>query len=183
MENKYKYIENLVSKAKNNDKDSLIELYNLFLPCLKYWYSKIYLKNYTFDDISQEYFFWITSAIDKYNGNSTFAAYIKNTIKNNLFMIIRKKNYEVLTDLIFLVEDINSIDDLIINKVYILDLINNTKELSDIEKLIIKDYYYNDLSLKEISKKINKKYSTVAKIKSRSLEKLYKITNKELFKE
>lgn len=181
MENKYKHIEDLVIKAKSNDKDSLIELYNLFLPCLKYWYSKIYLKKYTFEDISQEYFFWLTSAIDKYKGDSSFAAYIRNTIKNNLFMIIRKKNHEVLTDLIFLVEDNISIDDFIINKIYILNVIDKTNKLSDIEKTVIKNYYFNDLSLKEISEKFNIKYSTVAKIKTRSLEKLYKIINQNNF--
>lgn len=181
MENKYKHIENLVLKAKSNDKDSLIELYNIFLPCLKHWYSKIYLKEYTFEDISQEYFFWLTSAIDKYNGGSSFAAYIRNTIKNNLFMLLRKKNYEILTDFIFLLEDNFTIDDFIINKIYILNVIDKTNKLSDIEKTVIKNYYFNDLSLKEISEKFNIKYSTVAKIKTRSLQKLYKIINQNNF--
>lgn len=145
------------------------------------WYFKVSMKEHTFEDISQEYFLWLVAAIDKYNGDSTFVAYITMTIKNNLFMIIRKKTYEVSTDLIFLIEDPNSLEDLVVSKIAILDMIESAKTLTDIERKVLKDYYFNDLTLYCISSSLNKKYSTVAKIKSKALEKLYDVASKDKF--
>lgn len=179
MEDKYTHIENLVLKAKSNDKESLMELYNIFLPYLKMWYSKVILKEHTFDDLSQEYFLWLVAAIDKYKGSSTFTGYITITIKNNLFMLIRKKSFEVSTDLVFLIEDTNCLEDLIVNKLDVLNMIEKSKTLSDIEKKVLKDYYFNDLTLYCISSNLDKKYSTVAKIKSKALVKLYESTPKD----
>lgn len=173
MESKYEKIERLVIESKNNNKDSLIELYNLFLPYLKMWLSKVNIKDHTFEDIKQEYFLWLVSAINKYSGTSSFTSYITMTIKNNLFMLIRKKYLETSTDLTFLIEDTHCIEDLIVNKMDIFNMINESKKLTDIERKVLKDYYFNDLSLYCISDKINKKYSTTAKIKTKALLKLY----------
>lgn len=173
MENKYQKIERLVLESKDNNKDSLIELYNIFLPYLKMWLSKITIKNLNYDDISQEYFLWLVSAITKYSGTCTFTSYITCTIKNNLFMLLRKKHLEVSTELTFLIQDNTCLEDLVVNKITVLDIINKSKNLTNIEKNVLKDYYFNDLTLYCISSKINKKYSTVAKIKSKALVKLY----------
>lgn len=173
MESKYKYIERLVIEAKENNKESLMELYNIFLPYLKMWLSRITLKEYTFDDIKQEYFLWLVYAINKYKGTCTFTSYITMTIKNNLFMIIRKKYLETSTELTFLIEDNTCIEDLVCNKLDLLNMVEESKKLTDIERKVLKDYYFNDLTLYCISSRINKKYSTTAKIKSKALLKLY----------
>lgn len=173
MEDKYSHIENLVKKAKVNDKDSLLELYNIFLPYLKMWYYKVILKEHTFEDVSQDYFLWLVSAIEKYKGSSTFTGYITMTIKNNLFMLIRKKTFEYSTDLTFLIEDNSCLEDLVVNRLDVLDMISKSYTLTDIEKRVLKDYYFNDLTLYCISSQLNKKYSTIAKIKSKALVKLY----------
>lgn len=173
MEDKYTKIENLVILAKDNDGQALMELYDIFLPYLKSWYSKLVLNQHTFDDISQEYFIWLVMAIKKYNGTCTFTSYITKTIKNNLFMLIRKKYLENSTELTFLIEDNYCLEDLIINKIDLLNMIEKSKKLSDIEKKVLKDYYFNDLTLYCISSQIDKKYSTTAKIKSKALLKLY----------
>lgn len=173
MESKYEKIERLVQEAKENNKDSLIELYNTFLPYLKMWLNRVTIKEHSFDDITQEYFLWLVTAIEKYQGTSTFTSYITMTIKNNLFMLIRKKYLETSTDLTFLIEDNTCIEDLVVNKIDILNMINESKKLTDIERKVLKDYYFNDLTLYCISSRINKKYSTTAKIKSKALIKLY----------
>ena len=123
MEDKYIKIERLVQAAKNNDKDSILELYYIFLPYVKMWYSRVTIKEHTFEDILQEYFIWLNTAINKYNGTCTFTSYITKTIKNNLFMLIRKKYLETSTDLTFLIQDNTCLEDLIINKMEIHDMI------------------------------------------------------------
>lgn len=179
MEDKYIKIERLVQAAKNNNKDSILELYYIFLPYVKMWYSKVTLKEHTFEDILQEYFIWLNTAISKYNGTCTFTSYITKTIKNNLFMLIRKKYLETSTDLTFLIQDNTCLEDLILNKIEIHDMIEKSSKLTDIEKKVLKDYYFNDLTLYCISSKINKKYSTTAKIKSKALVKLYESAAKD----
>lgn len=175
MENKYDEIERLVLEAKDNNKDSLIKLYDTFLPYLKMWFSRIKINDYTFEDLAQEYFLWLVSCVKKYSGTCTFTSYFTVTIKNNLFMLIRKKYLETSTELTFLIEDNTCIEDLIVNKIDILNMITQSKKLTEIEKTVLQDYYFNDLTLYCISSKINKKYSTTAKIKSKALIKLYEV--------
>lgn len=179
MESKYEKIERLVQEAKENNKDSLIELYNTFLPYLKMWLTRITVKEQTFEDITQEYFLWLVMAIKKYSGSSTFTSYITMTIKNNLFMLIRKKYLETSTELTFLIKDNTCIEDLVVNKIDVLNMINQSKKLTDIERKVLQDYYFNDLTLYCISSKINKKYSTTAKIKSKALAKLYEAAERD----
>lgn len=178
MEKKYAEIEKLVIESKNNNKDSLMKLYDIFLPYLKMWLSRIDIKNQTFDDISQEYFLWLVAAINKYSGSCTFTSYITVTIKNNLFMLVRKKYWETSTELIFLIQDTTCIEDLVVNKIDTLDMINNSKKLSSIERKVLIDYYFNDLTLYYISSNLNKKYSNIAKIKTNALKKLYDVASK-----
>ncbi len=87
----YKYIESLLLSAKNGDIFSTEKLTEEFTPLIKSLCSKTHLSNHTKEDLENECYLSLITAIKKYNPEShRFVAYATNAIKNNLNYLIRK---------------------------------------------------------------------------------------------
>ena len=87
----YKHIESLLLSAKNGDIPSMEKLTEEFTPLIKSLCNKIYLSNYTKEDLQEECYLTLLKCIKTYNPEShRFVAYATNAIKNNLNYLIRK---------------------------------------------------------------------------------------------
>lgn len=177
-------LKELVLKAKENDVSAKIEILNKFKPYIIKQCNKIYLKDYTFEDLVQISFLSLLKAIEKFDiKKDNFVSYATITIKNNLNYLIRQKaklNYEVSIfketgeniEFIDTLKDNLETENSIIQNETIKALMIAVDSLSKEEKYIIKSIYFNNISLKDLSKKLNIKYITLAKRKERILKKL-----------
>lgn len=180
-------LKELVLKAKENDICAKEELLIRFKPFIIKQCNKVYLKDYTFDDLIQISYLSLLKAIEKFNvKNDNFIAYATISIKNNLNYLIRqnaKLNYEMS---IFKEtgENIEFIDTLkyefqieksITHKETIKALIDGIINLPREERYIIESIYFRNKSLKNLSAELNIKYITLAKRKERILKKLKNI--------
>ena len=171
----YENIELLVKEIQQSgDVELKGELYTLFLPYICLWCNKITIYGFTADDLKQECYLWLNSAIDKYKGSNTFVAYVTATIRNNLFALYKKhKNVPIPSEYLEQIDQHDLCDD-IITHLDIESLSKNLSKLSVYEQRILEDYYFNDLSLVVIANDLHKKYITVVKTKDRALDKIKK---------
>ncbi|MCY6370971.1 sigma-70 family RNA polymerase sigma factor [Clostridium ganghwense] len=96
-------LDELVEKAKLNDKEAAEEIINRFTKYVAKTASGIYIKGYEMEDIKQIGYLSIMKAIKLYDSskNKNFTAYLIKTIKNNYYNNIRKmskRNYEASLD-------------------------------------------------------------------------------------
>ena len=168
-------IEALVQRAKTNDKEAIESIYNAFLPYICILISKIYVSGYDRNDLKQECFLFLMTAIEKYKGSDTFIAYATCTIKNNLMYLLRKKlTHKENPSADLVVQSQNSIEDIVLKKLDVKALNTAIKTLSASERSILSKYFLDDISLMNISKEQNSKYITVVKKKDRAISKLQK---------
>ena len=87
----YNYIESLLLSAKSGTNSSIEKLAKEFTPLIKSLSNKVYLSNYTKEDLEEECYVTLLKCIKSYNPEShRFVAYATNAIKNNLNYLIRK---------------------------------------------------------------------------------------------
>lgn len=91
----YEKIEHIVEKAKKGCKIStytLIEILNPFMINLS---KRVYVLNYSNEDLYQECIKSLLEAIYSYNlGKNIFVSYATTSIKNNIYCIVRKRAKE-----------------------------------------------------------------------------------------
>lgn len=181
-------IQDLVLKAKSNDKKALEKIICKFKPLIISEAHKIYIKGYELDDLMQLGFTSLIYAVSKYNldSHSNFTAYAITAVKNNFNYEIRKycktNNEESLYKEIG--DDIVIEDTLIGNcdvegsffkSENIKKLRYALKKLNKDELDMINQVYFNHVSLRAYSLKIKTSYNACAKRKERILKKLKRI--------
>lgn len=108
--------------------------------------------------------------IESLKDNKKFKAWILKILTNTSYEMIRKrKDVLELTDEIS--ENNSSIEDRLCNKITVLDIISNL-DVKYREVIVL--YYYEDMSIKEISQLMNLTEDNVKKRLSRGREKLKK---------
>lgn len=177
----FEQIENLVIKAKNDDVESIEILYCSFIPFITIWSSKLKIPNYSFEDLKQECFIYLMCAIEKYQGTTTFVSYATQTIKNNLFYLLREqlKEDKNTLNIPFEMSSNESVENFILKNIEASIIEAAINSLTSLEQRIIKDYYFNDLNLKQISLNLDLKYITTVKKKDKALLKLNKLLNQK----
>lgn len=87
----FNIIESLILKIKEGDITSKNLLAKEFRPFIRNFTSKFYIHGYTLDDIENECYLTLFKCINYYNPKQhRFVAYATNSIKNSIYLIIRK---------------------------------------------------------------------------------------------
>ncbi|WP_440250802.1 sigma-70 family RNA polymerase sigma factor [Clostridium sp.] len=167
----YKRIDYLVSKANEKDTDSILELFNLYSPFLNNFLNSINIDSYDINDLKQECYLVLINCLRKYNYNFPFTSYYIKSCKNRIYSLI-KFNKEIAIDHYDFIEDTKEFEDFCIHKLDVFKLKEALKTLSIEDKLIIEDYFFNNMSLIDMSIKYDLKYITLVKRKDRILRKL-----------
>lgn len=169
--------EKIVKKIKNNDYDTIKEIYTKHYKLVKYIISK-YIHNDDADDLVQEVFVKVFKKIDTYNMNYEFHKWIAEITKNTAIDYLKKKD--------------NSIYKLIENQEEIIDFkkdsnINDSLDkkirsiLNDEEYKILVYKIYLNYKFKDIAKILNIKVSIVSSKYFRAIKKLKEKIKKEDF--
>ncbi|MTI70053.1 MAG: sigma-70 family RNA polymerase sigma factor [Firmicutes bacterium] len=183
----YSEINILYEKSLLGDNEALEELIKrlkpLVLSSIKRYYNKIYL----YDDLIQEGYEVILNGIKDYDESkgTHLLGYLKMMLK---YFYLNKSKYELDTislniligeedslELIDTLKDSVIIDEEIIKNEEINKLFSIISKLSERQKYIIYEYYFNNISLKRISKDLNISYRTVVNIKVQGIKKLRKL--------
>lgn len=184
MENK---IKELILEAKQGDKEALEEIIKKYTPFVIKIARSIYVKGYDIEDLIAVGHVAIIKAINIYDpGRSDgFTTYIFNTIKTNLYLLIRKAvkeagccslnslNNEGCELIETLSSDINIEDDMV-KKDQRSALSEALKRLSEGEKEIIYWYYFNRRNLKDYASFKGVSYRTAVTRKKKAVAKLKK---------
>jgi DNA-directed RNA polymerase specialized sigma subunit len=97
-ENKYEYINTLVSKSKDGDEKALFELFEFYMPLIISSVNRCIAKdtrlsNYR-EDIISDSIFVFSKLVDKYDSSLTyFSYYISTRIDINLFRFINVRYF------------------------------------------------------------------------------------------
>ncbi|GEP65955.1 hypothetical protein CBE01nite_37230 [Clostridium beijerinckii] len=87
----FNYIEDLVTKCKNNDELAKEQLVNEFKPLILNISKKTFIDGYDIYDIQHECYKYLFKCVSMYNlDKHRFVAYATNAIKNNINDLIRK---------------------------------------------------------------------------------------------
>jgi RNA polymerase sigma-70 factor (ECF subfamily) len=176
------YINNLVEKIQNGDKESFSLLYKeLFNPIYKFCFFKLPNKETT-EDITSEVILNIFSNIDSYSKQKgiKFISWVFRIAQNKIidFFRVNKENLELKEEIICkksnIDKDLNN--DFLKNK-----LQNALKNLphSQSQSIILK--YFSGLNNTEISNILDKSETAVRILQSRGLKSLKKYINYEDF--
>lgn len=186
----YSEINKLLDAAQNGDiatKEILIfKLKPIVLSSIKMYFNKTDL----YEDLIQEGYEIILRALKDYDKDKGvhFLGYVKAMLKFH-YLNNNRKNKEYISlnqtirsnddslELIDCIADENLLqDEIVIKNEEILDLIRALDKLTKRQREVITMYYIQDVSLKEISKRLNISYRTAVNIKTSAIKKLRKHT-------
>lgn len=174
----YKYIEGLVIKCKNNNKEAFIKLIEEFKPVIYGYVKRFYIHGYDNEDLISESFKILLHAINKYDINKhRFVAYGINAIKNNLLYLHRQASYKHTKEGTYF-DDENELNLIPDNTDYNEVILNNVlfdslrKELTPTEMEVVDLLILKDMKIKEYASIKSLKYSTAAKRKTTVYNKL-----------
>lgn len=110
-------------------------------------------------DLTNIVFLKVYYKLSKFTDYSSFGGWLriltKNTAIDYLRTIKKNKNLKSLNDSFYNVENIKDNEESFINKITYEEIINKFSNLSEIQKQICKMYYINNLTIKQISDKLN----------------------------
>ncbi|WP_125153608.1 sigma-70 family RNA polymerase sigma factor [Clostridium rectalis] len=183
-------IEKLVIKAKEGNKKSLELLLLKLKPLVLKEAQKVFIKNYSMEDLIQIGYVSILKSINKYNpAKKRFLGYASAAIKNNYNYLIREKSnmhfeeslyketFQGLT-LMNLLHSSENIQEDYIKKELLTTLYKSIDKLSKEEKEIIIWIYFHEKSLKSYSIFKNKNYGQCRYLKNKALKNLKHHLNK-----
>ena len=182
-------IEELVIKAKDGDmkaKEEIIDSFKLLIYKLSH---NTYINGLTPSDIEHECYISLLKAIKSYDTNKhRFVAYCTNSIKNNLYSMVRKsvthnkhegdERYEYKDWLGYNITDLVPIDQNIIDDEETNSLNMAIKSLSHDDLEIINELFYKNRAIKEYAYVNHMLYQSVYNKKRRIIKKL----NEEMMK-
>lgn len=174
-------MEDLVFKAKNGDRNSLSEILERVYPLIISSIRRNYNKEAEYEDLIQMGYLKTIECVNDYDKsyNTYFLGYLKMSLR---FMYLdlhkRKKmgslNERTEDDLEFvdlIADDLNLSEEVIL-KLYGEYITKQLNILSKRQKQVIMMYYYYEMNIDEISKKLNISYRTVVNTKVNALKKL-----------
>lgn len=157
----------LIRKCQTGDKEAFYELISRYHPFVYKFLVKITEDEGIAEDLTQETFLKIIKNIDKYDldGRAKFSTYVITVSKNCYIDYIRREKkwmQAIPIDENSNIEDISTnVEDLVLDKMYNQDIIEEIENLTDEQKLVIKMKYIEGLTLKEIGDRLNLETKTV----------------------
>ena len=188
-------MEELLKKAKNNDKDAKMEIINKYYPLIVKEAKGIFLNGRTFEDIVQISIVNLLNAIEKFDlsrGSDKFSSYALWAIKNGNRYLLRSeirynteisvdKAYEgAETEFINTIEDENSnTEDIYLASVDYEILYKGIAILDKEEKELINFLYFDNPSpnLSRFAKEKGKDYYYCTCLKNRAFSKIRNFFN------
>jgi len=175
--------------ALEGDDESVEKLFDMLKPLILSVSSKFYFGDMDRDDLLQEGRLMILESLANFNRDKGvhFLGYIKSKLKYMYINLNKEKNYEVSlntrvelgegsVELMDILED-ESVDIEVdfLNKVDVENLRNSLGFLTSREYQVVNMYYLENMSMKDISRKLDLAYRTVVNTKVNAVEKLRKI--------
>lgn len=176
------YINNLVNKVQNGDKDSFSLLYEELLnPIYKFCFFKLPNKE-TAEDITSEVILNIFNNIDSYSRKRgiKFISWVFRIAQNKIidFFRVNKENLELKEEIICKKSNI----DKNLNNDFLKEKLQKAlKSLPHSQSQTIELKYFSGLNNKEIANILNKSETAVRILQSRGLKSLQKYINYEDF--
>ncbi|WP_427338017.1 RNA polymerase sigma factor [Caloranaerobacter sp. DY30410] len=182
----YSEINKLLDAAKNGNMTAkeklLFKLKPIILSSIKRYFNKTDL----YKDLIQEGYEIILRALRDYDKDKGvhFLGYVKAMLKFH-YLNNSRKNREHISlnqtinlkddrlELMDCIADENLLqDEIVIKNEEVLDLVRALDELTERQKEIVFMYYIQNISLKEISKRLNISYRTAVNIKTSAIKRL-----------
>ena len=175
--------------ALEGDDEYVEKLFDMLKPLILSVSNKFYFGDMDRDDLLQEGRLMILESLANFNRDKGvhFLGYIKSKLKYMYMNLNKEKNYEVSlntrvelgegsVELMDILED-ESVDIEVdfLNKVDVENLRNSLGFLTSREYQVVNMYYLENMSMKDISKKLNLAYRTVVNTKVNAVEKMRKI--------
>ena len=175
--------------ALEGDDESVENLFDMLKPLILSVSSKFYFGDMDRDDLLQEGRLMILESLANFNRDKGvhFLGYIKSKLKYMYMNLNKEKNYEVSlntrvelgegsVELMDILEDESvDIEGDFLNKVDVENLRNSLGFLTSREYQVVNMYYLENMSMKDISRKLDLAYRTVVNTKVNAVEKLRKI--------
>jgi len=175
--------------ALEGDDESVEKLFDMLKPLILSVSSKFYFGDMDRDDLLQEGRLMILESLANFNRDKGvhFLGYIKSKLKYMYMNLNKEKNYEVSlntrvelgegsVELMDILEDESvDIEGDFLNKVDVENLRNSLGFLTSREYQVVNMYYLENMSMKDISRKLDLAYRTVVNTKVNAVEKLRKI--------
>ena len=162
--------ENLVNGIKQNDNSSIVEFYNEFYKDIYYVCYKITGNEKDAEDVAQETLFRAINKIDLLEPPERLPAWLR-TIANNLSINYLKKNrkfdiadnYDITDDILSeeFLSPKKTPEDIVADKEVADILISMIDKLPEEQRITIFMFYYEEMSVKEISETMNCSEATV----------------------
>ncbi|WP_160687658.1 sigma-70 family RNA polymerase sigma factor [Clostridium sp. C2-6-12] len=185
----FEYIEDLVTKCKNNDKTSKEKLAEEFRPFIINISKRTFIDRYDMQDIQNQCYETLFKCIQLYDLNKhRFVGYAVSSIKNNLNDLIKKTKIRNSTDgndALSLHADVES--ELICQDISLEDLFSEEcdyeelrfalNKLNEEEKALIDFIFFKNNTIRTYSYIKNMCYSTACLRRDVILKKLFKAIN------
>ncbi len=184
-ESMYKIIDKLYSQSKRGDKNSKEELLTRLRPLILTSIRKYYNKRNMYDDLIQEGYIVVLQAIEDYDESrgTNFLGYVKMHLRFYYLNMNRKVKHSISlniftgkNDSIELIDMIAdggvNVDDIVLKKESLQELWTSLSSLAKRQKEVIYLFYIENMSMVEISKKLQISYRTVVNTKTKAIKNL-----------
>lgn len=167
-------MESIIKKGKLGDYDSIIYIIEKYKGFIIKKAKDYIVPGYNFEDLVQHGYLSVIKAIHKYKlGSNSYNGYFLNAIDLNFKALLKGeiKHYREIPDNNILNKDKEykfTLEDEIIAYDEVKKLYDAIDKLKDIEKKIIIMYYIDSRTLKEISRLLDIKYSSLVYCKKKS---------------
>lgn len=171
---KYLLFNKIYKYQKENDSKILEELIMQFSPLLKKYASKISFED-SMQDLTVTFIeIMLKLPLDKVNEDKYILAYISTSIKNKYLSLSSDQYKNSIID--YQPKDLleNIIKDFNYDDISKFELLNSMDSLTNKEKFIINSIFFKDISVIDISKKLNESRQSVNQVKLKALKKLKK---------
>ncbi|CAG7838751.1 hypothetical protein CLOHAE12215_00098 [Clostridium haemolyticum] len=173
-------MENIIKKAKEGDRASIISIIEKYKPFIFKCAHKYNIPGYDFQDLVQHGYLSVIKAIHKYTlGSNSYNGYFINSISLNFKALLKgeiKHFREVPDDKIMDKDDYYdfTLDDEIIAYDEVEKLYKSLNKLEPLEREIINRHYIKGESYSEIACSLDVKYDRVIYLKKRGFLKIRK---------
>ena len=170
-----KYLNELLTKVKQGDEDSILCLYELMSPTIRYIALK-YLQNESdADDLVQDFWYDIKKYAKSFLIQKNAFSYLCRVMTRQALNRIKKLNRQVENDFAYVdylkVENYQNEDS--IEVVGLRNDINNAMlKLTDIQKIIIQETYFEDKTIRQIANDLGISKTQVGRLKNEAIETL-----------
>lgn len=159
--------EKLIIRCQQGDKEAFQNLISKYHPFVYKFLIRLTGDKTLAEDLTQDVFLKIIRNIDRFNvhGGAKFSTYLIAIAKNCYIDELRRTsrvsvNFDTTENIRDLVDEKN-IDEIVVEKLYSMEIGGSLKNLTEEQRIAIKLKYNEGLSLKEISEILNIEPKTV----------------------